>query len=114
MSRSDTALLVVDVQEKLVPHVRDHPLVTWNIRRLIDGANILSVPVIATEQYPQGLGATLTELRDRLPQEVPGKICFSCGELGELFAQLPAQGIRNLLVCGIESHVLLAGTVRFP
>ena len=49
MSRGDTALLVVDVQEKLVPAIADHARVVWNVRRLIDGAKILGLPVVATD-----------------------------------------------------------------
>ena len=54
MSPEDTGLLVVDVQERLVPAIADHPRVVWNVRRLIDGAKILGLPVAATEQYPKG------------------------------------------------------------
>ena len=50
----------------------------WNVRRLIDGAKILGVPVVATEQYPQGLGPTTPELATRLGT-IPGKLAFSCG-----------------------------------
>lgn len=111
MNRDDTALVVVDVQEKLMPLVEDHQRITWNIRRLLDGANVLSVPVIATEQYPKGLGATLPELSERIEPVIPDKLSFSCGECGELFTQLPAQDIHKLLVCGIEAHVCVQQTV---
>ena len=111
MNRDDTALVVVDVQEKLMPLIADHQHITWNIRRLLDGARILSVPVIATEQYPKGLGATLPELSERIASQILDKLTFSCGECGELFTQLPAKGIHKLLVCGIESHVCVQQTV---
>ena len=66
MSRHTAALLVIDVQEKLVPHIEKNAIVTWNIRRLIDGAGILNVMTSCTEQYPKGLGATIPLLADRL------------------------------------------------
>jgi nicotinamidase-related amidase len=66
MSRGDTALLVIDVQEKLLPAIADGPRVAWNVRRLIDAAKILGLPVAATEQYPKGLGPTVPELAERL------------------------------------------------
>ena len=78
MSAHDTALLVIDVQEKLLPAIRDHARVVWNVRRLIDGATILGLPVAATEQYPQGLGPTVAELAERLPVRA-AKLTFSCG-----------------------------------
>ena len=55
MSAGDTALLVVDVQEKLMPLIPGQQAIIWNIRRLLDGAAILGLPVHATEQYPGGL-----------------------------------------------------------
>ena len=58
MNRGDTALLVVDVQGKLVQLIPGHEQLVWNIGRLIDGAKILGLPVLATEQYPKGLGPT--------------------------------------------------------
>jgi nicotinamidase-related amidase len=71
MSRGDTALLVIDVQEKLLPAIADGPRVVWNVRRLIDAAKILGLPVAATEQYPKGLGPTVAELAERLGPRSP-------------------------------------------
>ena len=78
MSRGDTALLVIDVQEKLIPAIADAQRVVWNVRRLIDAAKILGLPVSATEQYPKGLGATMPELAERLGP-LPSKLTFSAG-----------------------------------
>ena len=66
MSRDDTVLVVVDVQEKLLRVIPRQERLVWNIRRLIDGARILGVEVVATEQYPQGLGPTAAVLTERL------------------------------------------------
>jgi nicotinamidase-related amidase len=110
MSRGDTALLVVDVQEKLVPAIADHAKVVWNVRRLIDGAKILGLPVLASEQYPKGLGATVGELAQRLGP-VPSKLTFSCGGCLGLFDGLRDRGIHKILVCGMETHVCVQQTV---
>jgi nicotinamidase-related amidase len=110
MSRDDSALLVVDVQEKLIGFIPQHERIVWNIRRLIDGAKVLGVPVLATEQYPQGLGPTTKVLAERLG-EIPSKLTFSCGGCGELFKQLSEQGIYKILVVGIECHVCVQQTV---
>lgn len=109
MSRTNTALLVIDVQEKLVPAIEDHDRIVWNIRRLIDAANLLDVPVFATEQYPRGLGPTVELLREKL-NEVPEKSMFSCRECSELFDSVREQGVNNLLLAGIESHVCVQQT----
>jgi nicotinamidase-related amidase len=110
MSADDTALLVVDVQEKLIGAITGHERVVWNIRRLIDGAKILGLPVIGSEQYPEGLGRTVAELAERLGP-VPSKLTFSCGGCGQMFQDLESRGIHNLLVCGIEAHVCVQQTV---
>ncbi len=110
MSVGQTALVVVDVQEKLLPHIANRRRVAWNVRRLIDGAQILGLPVVATEQYPRGLGPTVPELAERLGS-IPSKLTFSgCGCPG-LFDDLQARGIHKLLVCGIEAHVCVQQTV---
>jgi len=115
MSCDDTALLVVDVQEKLLPHISDHALLTWNIGRLMDGAKILGLPVLVTEQYPRGLGTTVEPLAERLGEgegtEVPSKLTFSCGGCPQLFADLQTRGIHKILVVGIETHVCVQQTV---
>jgi nicotinamidase-related amidase len=110
MSADDTALLVVDVQEKLIRLIPEHARLVWNIRRLIDGAKILGVPVAATEQYPQGLGGTVAELAGRLGQ-IPAKLTFSCGGCPDLVSGLEQQGVRKLCVAGIEAHVCIQQTV---
>jgi nicotinamidase-related amidase len=119
MSVGDTALLVVDVQEKLAAAIPDCRRVIWNVRRLLDAAKALGVPAVATEQYPHGLGPTVPELAERLG-EIPSKLTFSCGGCPEIFADLRQRGIFKILLCGIEAHVcvmqtamdLLAGGVR--
>ena len=110
MSIGETALLVVDVQERLVPAIADHERVVFNTRRLIDGAKILGVPVVATEQYPKGLGPTVPELAERLGP-IPDKLTFSCCGCPEVFARLREQGIHKILVAGIEAHVCVQQTV---
>jgi nicotinamidase-related amidase len=116
MSRGDSALLVVDVQGKLVSLIDDHRRIVWNIRRLIDGAGVLGVPVAATEQYPKGLGPTTPELTAALagqtqPLPIQSKMAFSCGECGEVFARFRSQARNKILVAGIEAHVCVQQTV---
>jgi nicotinamidase-related amidase len=110
MSRDDAGLLVVDVQGKLVTMIPEHRRLIWNIRRLIDGAKILGLPIAATEQYPQGLGPTTPELASLLGQ-IPAKLAFSCGACGEVFQEFERRGVHRLLVVGIETHVCVAQTV---
>lgn len=107
LAREGCALLVIDVQEKLVPAIPGRTKLIWNIRRLCEGAALLNVPISVSEQYPQGLGPTIAELR-----ELPGmpavvtKTMFSCRECTGLLGA----GIRNVLLCGIETHVCVLQT----
>jgi nicotinamidase-related amidase len=110
MSRGDTALLVVDVQEKLVPAIAENAQVVWNICRLIDGAKILGLPVLGSEQYPKGLGPTVAELAGRLGP-LPSKLAFSAGACPGLFESLSGRGIHKILVCGLEAHVCVQQSV---
>jgi nicotinamidase-related amidase len=110
MSPDDTALLVVDVQEKLVPAIAGRQRIVWNVGRLIDGAHTLGLPVLATEQNPKGLGPTLPELAGRLPR-IDSKLTFSCGGCAGLFQRLGDEGRYKVLVCGLEAHVCVQQTV---
>jgi len=110
MNANDTALLVVDVQEKLIGLIPEHRRLVWNIDRLIDGAKILGLPVFATEQYPQGLGATIGPIAAKLG-EIPAKLSFSCTGCTGPWAEWEAQGITRILVTGIEAHVCVQQTV---
>jgi nicotinamidase-related amidase len=110
MSRGDTALLVIDLQEKLLPAIEHGERVVWNARRLIDGAKLLGLPVVGTEQYPKGLGRTTPELADRLGP-LPSKLTFSCGGCLESFELLRGRGIYKILVCGVEAHVCVQQSV---
>lgn len=111
MNPDDTALLVVDVQAKLLPLIPGHHRLIWNIRRLIDAAKILGVPFAATEQYPQGLGPTTPELAPLLGK-IPAKTLFSCAECSDIFTGWRDRGIWKILVCGIETHVCVGQTVH--
>jgi isochorismate hydrolase len=110
MSRGDTGLLVVDVQGKLITLVPGHARIVWNIRRLIDGAELLALPIAATEQYPKGLGPTVPVLAARLTSPA-AKLTFSCGGCPQIFRDWEAAGIFRVLVVGIEAHVCIQQTV---
>ena len=110
MNVGDTALLVVDMQGKLLTLIAGHERVTWNFRRLIDGARLLGIPVCGTEQYPQGLGPTTPVLAERIGA-MPAKKLFSARECAELIHAWRDQGIYKVLVCGIEAHVCVQQTV---
>ncbi len=110
MTPEDTVLLVVDVQEKLIPLIAGAPRILWNLRRLLDGAQATGVTALATEQYPQGLGPTVSELAGRLGS-IPSKAAFSCCGCEPFTASLIESAASKVLVCGIEAHVCVQQTV---
>lgn len=110
LSCGETALLVIDMQTKLLPAMRSGAALVHNVQRLVQGTQLLGVPTFATQQYPLGLGPTIPELAPSLPK-CWDKRAFSIGECGELIAELKSQGIFKVLVCGIETHVCVAQSV---
>jgi nicotinamidase-related amidase len=109
MSAADTALLVIDVQEKLTPKILGIEAVVRNAAFLIDGARLLDMPVLATEQYPRGLGATVPELAKRLPER-PAKVGFSCCALPSVADALHRGARPKVVLAGIETHVCVMQT----
>ena len=108
MNRENTALVVIDVQTKLTPSIQNVSFICWNISRLIRGCHTLGVPVIATEQYPKGLGETLPSLAKLMAEagaDVLEKTMFSCREVAKAFDKIQERGVQNLVVTGLESHV---------
>ena len=109
LDRGRAALVVVDVQEAFRPAVLDFDSVTAGVAALVRGAQILGLPVVATEQYPKGLGATVPEVAEHLDGIEPiAKVSFSAVaadgfDLG---------GRDQALVCGIESHVCVSQTAH--
>jgi nicotinamidase-related amidase len=109
MSREDSALLVVDAQVKLLDIIPGRERIIWNIRRLLDAAAALGVPIAATEQYPDRLSPTVPELKERIGP-APDKMCFSAGVCGDIFERWKKDNRFRVLLCGIESHVCLMQT----
>jgi nicotinamidase-related amidase len=109
MSAGDTGLLVIDVQEKLIPKIHDAAAVVRNIAFLIDAAQQLNLLVQATEQYPKGLGATVPELAQRLPLR-PDKVAFSCCAVPVVVENFRRAARPNIVLAGIETHVCVQQT----
>ena len=110
MSKENTCLLVVDVQERLVPLMQDHEELAWNISRLLEAASVLKVQTWGTEQYPKGLGATLPSIRQGL-SSLQEKLMFSCRECLHAWQNLQTPPITTkVLLVGIETHICIQQT----
>jgi nicotinamidase-related amidase len=107
--RERTALVTIDVQERLFPAMdADHrEEVMRNLKVLAAVARRLQLPALVTEQYPKGLGHTLPELKEALPTglEPIEKVAFSCWSVEAFRTRLSATGARQVLLGGIEAHV---------
>jgi nicotinamidase-related amidase len=111
LTRPKAGLVVVDIQERLLPAIHEKERLVANAVRLIKGAAILGVPVVATEQYRKGLGATVPEVAAAIPDFAPmEKLAFSaCGAAG-FAAALQEKEISQPILCGIEAHVCVTQT----
>lgn len=109
---AECALIVIDIQEKLLPPIFERDRVVKNSHLLIRAAGILNIPIIATTQYAKGLGETVSEVKSLLPNEPIDKQMFSCFG-SEVFCsvlkRLPG-GRNTVLLCGMESHICVAQT----
>lgn len=109
MSAADTGLLVIDVQEKLLPFIPGHAALVRDVGFLIDAARLVGLTVQATEQYPKGLGPTTPDLARRLPHR-PEKTAFSCCALPEVAETFHRMARPKVVLCGIEAHVCVMNT----
>ena len=109
MAPHETAVLVVDVQEKLMPKIVGAGDIVRNIGFVLDAAPLVGVVVVATEQYPKGLGPTVPELAKRLPDR-PDKLTFSSCGVPDLTESLHRKGRSRVLLVGIEAHVCILNT----
>jgi nicotinamidase-related amidase len=111
LKREETALLIIDIQEKIFRVMLNPEIVIQNTIKLIEGFKILDSPIFATEQYPKGLGETETRIKEALKNVVPiQKMTFSCYGAGDLFEILNYRKIKRVVVAGIESHVCVQQT----
>lgn len=109
--RSHTALLIIDVQERLMPVIHENEKIFVNINKLLRGAEILGIETIVTEQYPKGLGNTCKEVQLPENQSVIEKMCFSCMLSEPVSEQLKLTNIKDVIICGVESHICVLKTV---
>ncbi len=111
LNKSSSALVIVDIQEKLVPAMNERETVYTNCNHLIEAAKLLDVPIVVTEQYPRGLGPTVEEVRQNLPVYEPlEKVTFDCCK-GDGFLDKISSLIRNhIIITGMETHICVLQT----
>lgn len=106
-----TTLVVIDLQERFRDLIHGMDRVLDRSERLIGFCRQLGVPVLVTEQYPRGLGVTMSEIREACrPFTAFEKTAFSCAGSAEFLAALRASGRNQVVLCGIETHVCVYQT----
>ena len=109
LTAHESALIVIDVQEKLMAKIPGADTLTRNIAFLLDVAKLLKIEVVCTEQYPKGLGPTVAPLAERLPVR-PDKVGFSSCSAPSLATTFPSLGRTKIVLTGIEAHVCVLHT----
>jgi nicotinamidase-related amidase len=107
----DTALVIIDIQEKLFRVIHEKEALSENTVKLVKGIRSLDIPVILTEQNPAGLGPTLPEISSMLPDIEPvSKFNFSCCKEEAFLQKLEELQRNQIILCGIETHICVYQT----
>lgn len=110
-SLDDSLLLLIDLQSKLIPAMAKKEELILRNQKLLEGSNALELPIIATEQYPEGLGATIPEIAQLLQgASVFSKKAFSAVDDAAVLEALKKMQRKNVILTGVESHVCVQQT----
>lgn len=114
LDRRRAALAVIDLQEAFRPMIAEFAELAQRIAITVQACRVLDVPIIVTEQYPKGLGRTVAEVAEHLPDgTVPlEKLTFSACGVQEFDVQLREHHAEQVIVCGIEAHICVSQTAH--
>ena len=111
LDRNRSALVIIDIQERLFPNVYEHERLLARIDLLLFAANLMKIPLLLTEQYPRGLGNTIEDIRKAIPEIEPlTKMDFSCAPAPSFKERLAALNRDQIVLAGIETHICVAQT----
>lgn len=109
--KENTAALIIDIQERLVPAMFETETLIKNCSTLIEGLTVLNIPMVVTQQYTKGLGETIEEIKAVIPDfTFIEKRDFSCCDEPDVLEKLESLNANNIIICGIESHVCVLQT----
>ncbi len=110
--KDDTCLVVIDVQERLFPHIYQNDFLEKNLTNLIKGMRVLDLPILYTQQYTKGLGETIFSIKDLYVWEFQPieKMAFSCVDEINFVQELGKLNKKNIIIAGIETHVCVQQT----
>jgi nicotinamidase-related amidase len=111
LSKNEAVLVIVDIQERLAAVMSERKKVVDNCLHLIEVSKLLNIPIVLNEQYPKGLGPTVSEIREALHPCGPlEKMTFSCCRGGAFSDVLAASGRKKVILAGMETHVCVLQT----
>ncbi|GAA0806004.1 MULTISPECIES: isochorismatase family protein [Psychrobacter] len=113
IARENTQAMIIDVQERLTPHIYDHENIIKKTVTIIKGLQALGIPIMLNEQYKKGLGDSLPELRDVLEGDNAKsfeKVTFSACDNNDTWHHLAQQNRSTVLLIGVEAHVCVLQT----
>jgi nicotinamidase-related amidase len=111
LNKDDSALLIIDIQDRLATVMKMKDAVVNNCVHLIELAKLLDIPVVLTEQYSKGLGQTVEEIRKALPVYRPvEKLTFSCCEEPAFLSEIKKLDKKTLILTGMETHICVLQT----
>jgi nicotinamidase-related amidase len=111
LDKGNTLLLVVDIQGNLAQQMHEKEVLFENVRKLIQGSQVLGLPMVWAEQIPEKLGPTIPEVANLLTGMAPiPKSSFSCCGNPDIMQALEKCGRKQVLVCGIEAHICVYQT----
>ncbi len=109
-NRKGTRLMVIDLQERLMPVIHEKEKLVKKVNTLIRGMEILQVPTVVTEQYPKGIGHTLSDIKVPDSAEVHEKMSFSCMRDDKIAGGSIIAEATDLVLCGVEAHICVLNT----
>jgi len=111
ISKENTVGLIIDIQERLLVAMNEKDSLLKNCETLVKGLSELQIPMIVSQQYTKGLGETVPEIQAAIPEfSYFEKKDFSCWDVPEINEELKKSEAKNVIICGIESHVCVLQT----
>ncbi len=111
LDKHNAVLVIIDIQERLVPAMNRRQAVYDNCGHLIEASRLLDIPVIVTEQYPKGLGPTVSEIKDNLAAYAPmEKVTFDCCKGDGFLDSISSLKKSRVIITGMETHVCVLQT----
>jgi nicotinamidase-related amidase len=112
LNKEEAVLLIIDIQEKLMPAIKNSEMIIDRNKILAETAKTMNMPILVTEQYPKGLGSTVSELEEGLDGAVKYEKATFTGCSKELLEYLQETNRKKIIVTGTETHVCVYQTVR--